>query len=274
MFRSRLCLQYPVLTRSLQYIFRSIRFSLDDCGRGWCGGRGDRILLNRKRFSIHYVSLIHGALPTVPSERGMLTRNSGLLPDHRGCYTGKDRSPMLQSLCNVISPLFYIFSDRRRPSAELSPKCRPKGNLNSAVRSHLTDPFSMLLPLEVVVCLSFSLGLTYGLPIPVDSNRNLAPFGAFPLVYSRRGLPISGDRSSATEYSPVDRPQVWGGTPANTSICSYPALWTGWLWWIMGVISLLLLAFYGLATIVMMGIMTVDLPRLMVWNRTGDEKRR
>ncbi|CAD6592289.1 MAG: Sec61p translocation complex subunit [Alectoria sarmentosa] len=34
------------------------------------------------------------------------------------------------------------------------------------------------------------------------------------------------------------------------------------------------LSIYGVATIVMLGIMTVDLPRLMVWNRTGDEKRR
>ena len=202
------------------------------------------------------------------------TRNSGLLPDRRGCSTGKDRSPMSQSLCNVISPLFYIFSDRRRPGSELSPKCRPKSNLSSAVRSHLTDLFSMLLPLELVGCLSFLLGLTYGLPIPVDSNRNLAPFGTFPLVYSHRGLPLSGDRIPATEYSPVAPPQVWGGTPANTSICNYPALWTGWLWWIMGVISLILLGIYGVATIVMLGIMTVDLPRLMVWNRTGDEKRR
>lgn len=132
----------------------------------------------------------------------------------------------------------------------------------------------MLLPLELVVCLFFLLGLTCGLPIPVDSNRNLVPFGVFPLVYSRRGLPLPRDRGLATEYSYVARPQIWGGTPANTSICSYPALWTGKLWWIMGVISLALLVLYGLSTIVMMSIMTVDLPTLMVWTRTGDEERR
>lgn len=129
-------------------------------------------------------------------------------------------------------------------------------------------------PLKLFVCLVFFLALTRGLPIPGDSNSNMAPFGVFPLAYSRRGLSLFKDRSSSTGFSAVGRPQVWGGTPANTSICRYPSLWTGKWWWIMISVALTLIVFYGLLAFVMWGVMSVDLPRLMVWKRTGDEQRR
>ena len=130
----------------------------------------------------------------------------------------------------------------------------------------------MQLPLELIVCLVLHLVLTHSLPIPSESN--MASFGVFSLAYSRRGPSPSYHRSLAARYSPVGRPQVWGGTPANTSICRNPALWTGKLWWTMGSIALLLLALYGLLAFVMWGIMSVDLARLMIWNRTGNERRR
>lgn len=159
------------------------------------------------------------------------------------------------------------------PSAEVS-LIRLKGNLIPAVLSRLTDLFSMYLPLEFYVCLVFLIVSTRGLPIPGDSNSNAASFGIFPIAYSRRGPPLPGDRSSVTGYSPRDRPEVWGGTPANTSICRYPALWTGKWWWAMGFFTLILVLLYGLLASVTWGMMSVDLPRLMVWNRTGDERRR
>lgn len=130
----------------------------------------------------------------------------------------------------------------------------------------------MQFPLESIVFLVLHLGLTRSLPIPSESN--MTSFGMFPLAYSRRGLSPPDHRSLAARYSTFDRPQVWGGTPANTSICRNPALWTGKTWWTMGSIALVLLALYGLLAFVIAGIMNVDLPRLMVWNRTGDEQRR
>ena len=39
-------------------------------------------------------------------------------------------------------------------------------------------------------------------------------------------------------------------------------------------VALTLIVFYGLLAFVMWGVMSVDLPRLMVWKRTGDEQRR
>lgn len=176
--------------------------------------------------------------------------------------------------CAMSSLLkFYLFS-LKNARRRAFPKCRPKGISIPALEIRLTDLFSMQLPLESFVCLVFLLGLTRGLPIPGNSNSNIAPFGVFPLAYSRRGLSLPENRSSATGYSPVGRPQIWGGTPANTAICRYPSLWTGKWWWVMGSVALILIALYGLLAFVLWGIMSVDLPRLMVWNRTGDEQRR
>lgn len=167
----------------------------------------------------------------------------------------------------------FIFSDGRTPSAKLSPKRRPKGTSIAALLSRRIDRFSMQLPLELFIYLVFLLVLTGGLPIPSDSNSSMVPFGIVSLAYSRRGSSLPKDRTSATE-SPFGWPQVWGATPANTSICRYPALWTGNLWWVMCSAVILLIALYGLLAFVMWGIMSVDLPRLMVWNRTGNERRR
>ena len=129
----------------------------------------------------------------------------------------------------------------------------------------------MKFALESFICVVFLLVLICGLPIP--SDRESASFGVLPLAYKRRALSSPDGPSSAAGYGP-GRPQIWGGTPANTSICSYPALWTGILWWVMGVVALALIVLYGLLAFVMWGVMSVDLPRLMVWNRTGDERRR
>lgn len=128
----------------------------------------------------------------------------------------------------------------------------------------------MQVPLEIFTCLFSFLLLTLGLPIPTDSNT--ASFGVFPLAYRRRIFSSSTVQSSAAGHSPVRK--VWGGTSANTSICRYPALWTGRRWWLMGFLALVLIALYGLLAFVMWGIMSVDLPRLMVWKRTGNEQRR
>lgn len=129
----------------------------------------------------------------------------------------------------------------------------------------------MQLSVNLVTCLVFLVILIRGLPIPSDSNT--ASFGAIPLAYRRRALSPLDDPSSAAGDSPC-RPQFWGGTTANTSICKYPALWAGKYWWAMGSVALLLIALYGLLAFVTWGVMSVDLPRLMVWNRTGDEQRR
>lgn len=130
----------------------------------------------------------------------------------------------------------------------------------------------MHFPLELSVCLVFLLIWTHGLPIPSDSN--LAPFGVFPLAYSRRSLSPPNNQSSAFGYSTVGRPQIWGQSPANTSICATPALWTGNWWWVMGSIAFLLVALYGLTAFVLWGIMNVDVLKLTVWSRTGEKRRR
>ena len=132
----------------------------------------------------------------------------------------------------------------------------------------------MVLPLETSIYFVFLVVLTRGLPIPSDNNSNFTPFGVNPFAYSRRGLSPPEDRSSVAGYSHVGRPQVWRGTSANTSICRDTALWTGKWWWAMGSVALMLVALYGLLAFVMWGMMSVDLARLMVWNRTGDERRR
>ena len=129
----------------------------------------------------------------------------------------------------------------------------------------------MRLSLDLLFCLIF-LGLTQGLPTP--STGNMASFRVFSLAYSRRGYSPPDGQSSVTGHSTVDRSQVWGGTPANTSICRTSALWTGKWWWVMGIIAFALVVLYGILAFVMWGILSVDLPRLMVWNRTGDERRR
>ena len=171
--------------------------------------------------------------------------------------------------CDLSS--IFVFLDRRAPSAELPPNHQAKDNSVTAIQSCFTDSFSMLL-LELGFCLVFLLLSTRGLPIP--SGSSMASFGVLPIAYSRRELSPPDGRSSAVEYSPVSRPQVWGGTPANTSICVNPALWTGKWRSAMIFIASALVFFYGLLAFVMWGIMSVDLPRLMVWNRTGDERRR
>ena len=171
----------------------------------------------------------------------------------------------------LSSYLFTLKNARRRAF----PNRRPKGTSVPALEIRLPDLFGMQLALKVFVCLVFLLGLTRGLPIPgINNHSNMAPFGGFPLAYSRRGLSLPEGRSSATGYSPVGHTQVWGGTPANTAICRHPSLWTGKLWWIMGSVAVILIALYGLLAFVLWGIMSVDLPRLTVWNRTGDERRR
>lgn len=125
---------------------------------------------------------------------------------------------------------------------------------------------------ELGFCLVLLLPLIRCLPIPSDSS--MASFGIYPIAYSRRELSPPDDRSSAAGFSRVGRPQVWGGTPATTSICVHPALWTGkWRSAMIFIVSALIL-FYGLLAFVMWGVMSIDLPRLTVWNRTGDKKRR
>lgn len=135
----------------------------------------------------------------------------------------------------------------------------------------LTDLFNMQLPLQLSIYPVF-LGLTRSFPLP--SKSNTASFRVVALSCSHRGLSASNDQSSAAGYNTFGRAQVWGGTPANTSICRNPALWTGKWWWAMGSIALLLVALYGLLAFVMWGIMSVDLPKLTIWNRTGDKRRR
>ena len=145
------------------------------------------------------------------------------------------------------------------------------GKLILAVESCLTDLISMRLCSKLLFCLIF-LGLTQGLPTP--SKSSMAPFGVVPLVYSRRSLSPPNGQSSATEHSAVDRSPIWGGTPANTSICRGTALWTGNFWWIMLISASFLVLLYGLVAFVMWDILSIDLPRLTVWNRTGNEGRR
>lgn len=129
----------------------------------------------------------------------------------------------------------------------------------------------MQLPLNLFVGLALLL-VARCLPIPNVSI--MPPFGVLPLAYSRRGLSPPDDRSSETEYSPIGRPQVWGGTSSDTSICKDPAMWTGRVWWGMVTLVCILIGLYSVLAFVMWGIMTIDLARLMVWNRTGDKKRR
>ena len=129
----------------------------------------------------------------------------------------------------------------------------------------------MRLRLELLFCMIF-LGFAQGLPAPSESN--IARLEVFPLTYSRQDLSPLDGQSSATRHSTVGQSQVWGGTPANASICRNNSLWTGKWWWIMSVFTFGLVSIYGLLAFVTWGILTVDLPRLMVWNRTGDERRR
>ena len=51
-------------------------------------------------------------------------------------------------------------------------------------------------------------------------------------------------------------------------------MWTGRVWWGMVTLVCILIGLYSVLAFVMWGIMTIDLARLMVWNRTGDKKRR
>ena len=129
----------------------------------------------------------------------------------------------------------------------------------------------MRLRSELLFCMIF-LGSTQGLPAPSESN--IAPLGVFPLAYIRPDLSPLHGQSSATGHSTVGQSQVLGGTPANASICRNSSLWTGRWWWIMVILAFGLVLLYGLLAFVTWGILTVDLPRLMVWNRTGDERRR
>lgn len=129
----------------------------------------------------------------------------------------------------------------------------------------------MTFAFDLFTCLVFLLVLTCGLPIPRGGNT--ASFGALPLAYRRRVTSSPDGSSSVAGYGP-GRPQVWGGTPANPSICYYPNLWTGMKWWIMGCGALLLVIFYGVLAFATWGVMSVDLPRLTVWSRTGGEQRR
>ncbi|KAM0804952.1 hypothetical protein BDR22DRAFT_475181 [Usnea florida] len=102
----------------------------------------------------------------------------------------------------------------------------------------------------------------------------MIPFAIIPLAYSRWGRSRSENRSLATGWRPIGWPHILGGTPANTSICRYPAQWDGKMWWIMCSAALALIVLYGVLAFAMWGIMSVDLPRLIVWNRTGEEWRR
>ena len=129
----------------------------------------------------------------------------------------------------------------------------------------------MRLRSELLFCMIF-FGFTRGLPAPSESN--IALRGVFPLTYSSHDLSPLNGQSSATGHSTVGQSQVWGGTPANASICRNSSLWTGKWWWIMVILAFGLVLLYGLLAFVTWGILTVDLPRLTVWNRTGDERRR
>ena len=166
------------------------------------------------------------------------------------------------------------FLDGETPQPELSLNRRPNGGSIVAVSSYLTCQSSMRLSLEMFVYLAFLLAATCGLPIPNDNNHSMMPFAIIPLAYSRRGRLLPEDRSSATGWRPIGWPHILGGTPANTSICRYPAQWDGKMWWIMCSAALALIILYGVIAFVMWGIMSVDLPRLIVWNRTGEERRR
>ena len=166
------------------------------------------------------------------------------------------------------------FLDGENPRPKLSLKRRPRGDSIAAVSSCLTCRSSMRLSLEMFVYLAFLLAATCGLPIPNDNNHSMVPFAIIPLACSRWGRSLPEDRSSATEWRPIGWPRILGGTPANTSICRYPAQWDGKMWWIMCSAALALIVLYGVLAFVMWGIMSVDLPRLIVWNRTGEERRR
>lgn len=161
----------------------------------------------------------------------------------------------------------YLFLDEERQAEVLPLTATPK-NLILAVLILYYRSISMQPPLTLLFSLVFP-GFTRGLPTP--SASSMAPFGVFPLAYNHRDL---NRQSLAIGYSTIDRTQIWGGTPANTSICRSPALWTGKWWWIMCSVAFLLVALYGLLAFVMWGILSVDLPRLTVWNRTGDQRRR
>ena len=166
------------------------------------------------------------------------------------------------------------FLDGETPRPTLSLKRRPKGGSIAAVPSCLTCRFRMRLSLEMFIYLAFLLAATCGLPIPNDNNNSMIPFAIIPLAYSRRRRSLPEDRSLATGWRPIGWPHILGGTPANTSICRYPAQWDGKMWWIMCSATLALIVLYGVVSFVMWGIMSVDLPRLIVWNRTGEERRR
>ena len=170
---------------------------------------------------------------------------------------------------STLSPDFLIL-ERRAPSGDTSRDCNPKES-DSRGLILFYKFISMQLPLALLMSLVF-LDSTRGLPTPNESS--MAPFRVFPLAYERWDLSPLKRQNLTTRYSTVNRSQIWGGTPANTSICRSPALWTGRWWWIMGSIAFSLVALYGLLAFVMWGILSVDLPRLTVWNRTGDERRR
>lgn len=164
-------------------------------------------------------------------------------------------------------PTSYSFLDEER-QVEILPLTATPKNLNLAVLILCYRSISMQPPLALLFSL-FLPGFTRGLPTP--SASSVAPFGVSPLAYNCRDL---NRQSLAIGYSTVDRTEIWGGTPANTSICRNPALWTGKWWWFMGTIAFVLVVLYGLLAFVMWGILSVDLPRLTVWNRTGDQRRR
>lgn len=161
----------------------------------------------------------------------------------------------------------YLFLDEER-QAEIFPFTTTPTNPILAISILYYRSISMQPPLAFLSSLVF---LVFARSLPIPSASSMAPFGAFPLAYNRRDL---NRQSLATAYSTVGPSQIWGGTPANTSICRNTAMWTGNWWWIMASIAFLLVALYGLLAFVMWGILSVDIARLTVWHRTGDERRR
>ena len=192
------------------------------------------------------------------------------LPNDQCRYTGKD-----ERLTKILMQ-HYLFKNpfyrRRSPSSEVPPDGKPKQSSSFAVKYCLTDLYSMQFFLELISCLVFLLAFVRGLPIP--SKSNIASSRTLSLVHSHRGLSGLDGQESASRYSHISRPQIWGGTPANTSICRHPTLWAGKWWWIFGSVAMFLVALYCILAFVMWGILSVDISRLTIWSRIGNKSRR
>ena len=125
---------------------------------------------------------------------------------------------------------------------------------------------------ESFACIVLFPSFTSALPLPYENVTR--SFDWLQLFYPSRTISTFNELDSRREDAGLGPPEIFDGSPTVTTVCPQAAIYRGWSLVGASVGLTLLLALIGLLASLALGVLSFDLPRLTVWSRIGDMRRR